>query len=142
VSKFGSQTLVQFCLEIGRKLNSKWGTWNCFEPERLHRTTSRRAAPRRARSPRPPHGPERRGSLPPAGPCVVGPPASNCRPDPLPVRHVLMPAAPANQRRCRRTRAAPPPAGYWPSPLAPPLSHAAARWATTLVTPSTRHACL
>jgi hypothetical protein len=35
-------------LEIWRKFNSKWGTWNSFEPERLHRTTSRRAAPRRA----------------------------------------------------------------------------------------------
>jgi hypothetical protein len=40
---------------------------------------------------------------------------------PLPLRHVLMPAAPANQRRRRGTRAAPPPAGYWPSPLAPPI---------------------
>jgi hypothetical protein len=108
VSKFGSQTLVQFCLEIWRKFNSKWGTRNCFESERLHRTTSRRAAPRRARSPRPPHGPKRRGNLPPAGPRAVGPPASNRHPDPLPVRHVLTPAAPATQRRRRRTRAAPP----------------------------------
>jgi hypothetical protein len=135
VRKFGSQTLVQFYLEIWRKFNSKWGTWNYFEPERLHCTTSRRAAPRRARSPRPPHGPERRGSLPPAGPCAVGLPASNRRPDPLPSRHVLMPAAPANQRRRHRTRAAPLPASYWPSLLAPPLPHAATRWATTPVTP-------
>jgi hypothetical protein len=141
VSKFGSQTLVQFCLEIWRKFNSR-DTWNCFEPERLHLMTSRRAAPRRARSPRPPHGPERRGSLPPVGSCAVGPPASNRRPDPLPSRHVLMPAAPSNQRRRRRTRAAPPPAGYWSSPLTPPLPHAATRWATTPVTPSTRHARL
>jgi hypothetical protein len=100
----------------------------------------------RARPPRsPPHGPGRRGSLPSTGPRAMWWPASNCRPDPLPVHHVLMPAAPANQQRRRRTRAAPPPAGYWPSPLAPlapPLSHAATRWATTPVTPSTRHARL
>jgi hypothetical protein len=60
----------------------------------------------------------RRGSLPPTGPCVVGSPASNRHPDPLPVRHVLTPAAPATQRRRRRTRAAPPLVGNWPSRLA------------------------
>jgi hypothetical protein len=44
----------------------------------------------------------------------VGPPASNHHPDPLPVRHVLTPAAPATQWRRRRTRAAPPLVGDWP----------------------------
>jgi hypothetical protein len=94
------------------------GYLELFEPERLHRTTSCRAAPRRARSPRPPLGPERRGSLPPAGPCAVGPPASNRHLVPLHVRHVLTPAAPANQRRRRRTRATPPLVGDWPPRVA------------------------
>jgi hypothetical protein len=119
-------------LEVGSLKQGALGHW----PPTPERTP-------RARPPRtPPHGPERRGSLPPTGPGAVGPPASNRRPDPLPVHHVLMPAAPANQRRRRRMRAAPPPASYWPSPLTPPLSHAATRWATTPVTPSIRHARL
>jgi hypothetical protein len=70
-------------------------------------------ASRCARSPRPPLGRERRGSRLPAGPCAMGPPATNRHPDPLPVRHVLTPAAPATQRRRRRTRAAPPSVGNW-----------------------------
>jgi hypothetical protein len=119
-------------LEVGSLKRGALGRW----PPTPARTP-------RARSPRsPPHGTGRRGSLPSAGPRAVGSPVSNRRPDPLPVCHVLMPAAPANQRRRRRTRAVPPPAGYWPLPLAPPLSHAATRWATTPVTPSTRHARL
>jgi hypothetical protein len=62
--------------------------------------------------------PRHAGSLTPAGPCAVGPPALNHHPDPLPVRHVLTSAAPATQRRRRRTRAAPLLVGDWPPRVA------------------------
>jgi hypothetical protein len=62
----------------------------------------------------PPLGSERRGSRLPADLCAVGTPVSNRLFDPLPVRHVLTPAAPATQRRRRRTRVAPPLVGDWP----------------------------
>jgi hypothetical protein len=95
----------------------------------------------RARPPRsPPHGPRRRGSLPPAGPCVVGPPSSNRLPGPIPLLHVFTPAVLATQRRRRRTHAAPPLDGYWLPRHR--LAHATAHRAMTLVTPSSRHACL
>jgi hypothetical protein len=42
-------------------------------------------------------------------------------PDPLPVHHVLTPAAPATQRRRRRTRTVPPRVGDWPPCVAAPF---------------------
>jgi hypothetical protein len=121
VSKFVSQTLVQFGLEIGENsIRSRVLGTVLSRSAAPHDVASRRAALRAltatrcARSPRPPLGPERRGSLAPAGPCVVGPPASNRHPDPLPVHHVLTPAVSATQRRHRRTRAVRPLVGNWP----------------------------
>jgi hypothetical protein len=72
----------------------------------LHDVASRRAVSRALTAT--PLGSERRGSRLPAGPRAVGPPASNRLADPLPVHRVLTPAAPATQRRHRRTRTARP----------------------------------
>jgi hypothetical protein len=53
-------------------------------------------------------GPGRRGSLPPTGPCVAGPPSSNRLLGPLPLLHVFTPAAPATQRQRTYARRATP----------------------------------
>jgi hypothetical protein len=135
VSKFGSQTLVQICLEIGENSIQSGALGTVLS--RSACTARHRVAPRRVvRAHRGhPMGPNAEAAYHPSVRAPWDRPRRTAVQDPLPVRHVLMPATPANQRRRRRTRAAPPPTGYWPSPLAPPLPHAATRGATTPVTP-------
>jgi hypothetical protein len=115
-------------LEVGSLERGALGHW----PP----TRTPRARPLRS----PPMGPDAEAAYHPLVRAPWGRPRRTAPSGPIPLLHVFTPAAPATQRSRRRTRAAPPLDGYWLPRHR--LAHATAHRAMTLVTPSSRHACL